>query len=466
MKMKTILSSLRQRLGIPGVVQKAAAPWNTFAGTVGTTGARLVQPYEHSAFVQAAVRMIAQPISAIPLRFYQTRGPGQGRGGNGQIPINQGPLVDFWARPGGDGMDAQDFWEATIGWLQLQGEAFWIGDDSWLLSTVSQRNPLVLARPDRMRPLMEKNVLQGWELTDASGNGHALTTDQVIHLKFWNPYHPVRGLAPYLAAALAAEADWLGSKFIRALMENNGDTGQFLIAKGAPPTDDQRTQIVRALREKKDLALRGIFKPMFLTGDIAVENAQIQAADANLVATRQLLRDEIAIAFGIPPSRFQARQSYSIGSASDRYLLIEETCMPLSVKLAGAVERLSERVPSWRPPWNRRIYAAFDWSEHSTMQAARRERFEAMEKLWTKGVPLRTCSEVLDLGLPPTPRGPRGDHLGYLPITVAPVPAYAPEGPLPPIDFSQPTDWTELEASFHSAFRNRPTRSLSSNSTR
>ena len=136
--------------------------------------------------------------------------------------------------------------------------------------------------------------------------------------------------------------------------------------------------------------------------------------------------------------------------------------MPLSVKLAGAVERLSERVPAWRPPWNRRIYAAFDWSEHSTMQAARRERYEAMEKLWSKGVPLRTCSEVLDLGLPPTP----GDHLGYLPVTVAPVSAQAPTGPLPPVDFSEPTDWTELEASFHSAFRNRPARALAPHPTR
>ncbi|MDE1170781.1 MAG: phage portal protein [Verrucomicrobium sp.] len=413
------MKNLRTLLGrlLPQATVRASFPWNTFASSLATTEPRLCDPYRNSAFVQAAIRTIAQPISAVPLRFYQARG-------RRETLLSHGPLVDFWARPAGDHMDFQDFIEATVGWLLLQGEAFWVGDDTWLLQTATERRPLFLARPDRMRPILDNGQLQGWEWTDANGTAHALVPDQVAHLKFWNPYDPVRGLAPYLSAALAAEADWLGSRFVRTLMQNNGDLGQFLIAKGAPPTDEQREQIIRALREKKELSQRGVYKPMFLTGDIAVENPQVQAADASLVATRQLLRDEIAIAFGIPPSRFHVKQSYSIGSASDRFLLIEETCMPLSIKIAGAVERLSERVAAWRPAGGR-IHAAFDWNEHSTMQAARRERFAVLDKLWNKGVPLRTCSEVLDLGLPAVP----GDHVGYLPAGLSPVdaPAEAPE---------------------------------------
>ena len=54
----------------------------------------------------------------------------------------------------------------------------------------------------------------------------------------------------------------------------------------------------------------------------------------------------------------------------------------------------------------------------STLQAARRERFAALDKLWAKGVPLNVCSQVLDLGLPRVP----GDETGYLPATVVPIP--------------------------------------------
>lgn len=433
--MKNPLHFLKNLLPAPVKKTNSLFPWNTFAGSLAASGAgadaSLHQPYRNSAFVQAAIRMVAQPISAVPLRFYRTKG-------RGDSLLSSGPLVDFWSHPAGDSMDLQDFVEATVGWLLLQGEAFWVGDDTWLLHASAERSPLVLARPDRMRPLLDGGQVTGWEWTDGAGTARPLLPEQVCHLKFWNPYDPVRGLAPYLAAALAADADWLGSKFVRTLLQNNGDLGQFVIAKGAPPTDEQREQIVRALREKKELALRGQCKPMFLTGDIAIENAQVQAADANLVATRQLLRDEIALAFGIPPSRFHVKQSYSIGSASDRFQLIEETCIPLSVKIAGAVERISRRVPAWRPPEGR-VHAAFDWNEHSTLQAARRERFAALEKLWNKGVPLRVCSQVLDLGLPPTP----GDHVGYLPATVAAIPAEAVPEAEP--DFADLDAWSAFQ---------------------
>ncbi len=399
-------------------VKSALFPWNVAppstagAGLLGL-GPTLIDPYRNSPYVQAAIRMISQPISAIPLRFYRAATATR----QGESLLSHGPLVEFWLRPAGEAMDAQDFWEATVGWLLLQGEAFWIADDSWLLHGAKRRNPLVIARPDRMRPVLKQGRVEGWEWIDAQGTSHALLPEQVVQLKFWNPYDPVRGLAPYLSAALAAEADWLGSRFLRTLMQNNGDMGGYLIAKGAPPTEEQRDQILRALREKKELSLRGIHRPMFLTGDIAVESAQVQSADASLVATRHLLREEIAIAFGIPPSRFLTKQNYSIGSASDRFALIEETCMPLATKLAGAVERISNRVPAWKPG-KESLRAAFDWSEHSTLQAARRERFAALDKLWAKGVPLNVCSQVLDLGLPRVP----GDETGYLPATVVPIP--------------------------------------------
>jgi len=399
-------------------VKSALFPWNVAppaSGPLGGAAPALCDPYRNSPYVQAAIRMIAQPISSIPLRFYRAASAADAS----EALLPHGPLVTFWARPAGEAMDTQDFWEATVGWLLLQGEAFWIADDTWLLHGAKQRSPLVIARPDRMRPVLNAGRVEGWEWTDAQGTPRPLLPEQVVQLKFWNPYDPVRGLAPYLSAALAAEADWLGARFLRTLMQNNGDMGGYLIAKGAPPTEEQREQILRALREKKELSLRGIHRPMFLTGEIEVENAQVQSADASLVATRQLLREEIAIAFGIPPSRFLAKQSYSIGSASDRFALIEETCMPLAAKLAGAVERISNRVPAWRPGKDLRIAAAFDWSEHSTMQAARRERFAALDKLWGKGVPLRVCSDVLDLGLPRVP----GDDIGYLPSTVSPIAA-------------------------------------------
>jgi SPP1 gp7 family putative phage head morphogenesis protein len=201
------------------------------------------------------------------------------------------------------------------------------------------------------------------------------------------------------------------------------------VAKTAGLEEKQREQIVRDLREKKELSMRGIFRPMFLTGDISVENPAIQAADANLVATRRLLREEVAIAFGIPPSMFEQKASYSEGAASDRFILIEETCMPLSVKIAGGVERLLNQTPGFLGS-SSRIFAWFSWDDHSVMQTVRRNRIDSLGKLFGVGMPVAKASDYLDLALPRF----SGDNISYLPFSIAPAGSELNEAPKDPAE--------------------------------
>ena len=88
--------------------------------------------------------------------------------------------------------------------------------------------------------------------------------------------------------------------------------------------------MIRMLRAKREAASRGEFRPAFLSAEVSVEDPKAQALDAALVAQRIENRDEIAVAFGVPPSMFRTSASYSIGSASDYFRLIETGCMPLA----------------------------------------------------------------------------------------------------------------------------------------
>src|SRR5207244_7270054 len=106
--------------------------------------------------------------------------------------------------------------------------------------------------------------------------------------------------------------------------------------------DEQQEQITRVLREKMMAARRGDFRPVFLSGDVAVEDPKVSSPDADFVSARLQNRHEIFIAFGVPPSMADLVASYSIGQASDRYLLLTETCMPLANgKISGAIEVVS-----------------------------------------------------------------------------------------------------------------------------
>lgn len=130
------------------VIFKSGAPFpfNKIMPYDATGGEKLYAPYKQSAWVQRAIKKVAGPISAVNLHFTL----------DGESCAD--PSLDsFWRCPAA-GMTRQEFFEATIGWLKLAGEAFWIMDDTSLLPFPSSNpnpNPNLNLNPlfDPSRPL-------------------------------------------------------------------------------------------------------------------------------------------------------------------------------------------------------------------------------------------------------------------------------------------------------------------------
>jgi hypothetical protein len=402
----------------------------------GSPGERLTDPYRRSAWVRGAIEKVSGPIAAVSVEWYPvTSGPPRARRFLRRRPAAARrspdaeeialPVMDaFFAEPM-PGLGYSDFVEGTVGWLKLAGESFWLLPDDAMLPFPQERAvapQTILARPDRMQHIVEANQIKGWRFTDAAGRQWTLLPEQVIHLKSWNPYDLHRGLGAYEAAALAADTDYLAGKFARNLMANNGDTGPYINSK-TPPTDEQREQILTDLRAKRAAQLRGQFRPVFLYGDISVEDPQIQTIDAAQIMARVENRHEIFVALGVPPSMADVKAAYSIGSASDFFQLILNTCIPTGEKFADGLARLAKVFTGAT------VEAYLDWDEHPVMQEVRKERLASVDVLWSKGMPLRDVSEYLNLNLPEFV----GDSVGYLPFGVAPTesldasPAPSPE---------------------------------------
>jgi HK97 family phage portal protein len=373
--------------------------------TGGGSGAGLSQPYAQSVWVQRAIKRVADPITAVDLEFFEA--------GAEEKEIADPKLRAFWSKPGLDrsgAMSRADFIMATVGWWKLAGEFFWLLGDEWIVPR-SVGGPMLIARPDRMRPLLENNALAGWEFTDAANKKHYLVREQVVHVKAWNPYDDLRGLSEWESAKIAAQSDYAAGRFALNLAAANGDRGVIVVAKGGMPSDQQQAQITASLREKAAAARRGSFRPIFLTGDVAIEDPKISAPDANFVAARLENRHEIALAFGVPPSMFDVKAAYSEGASSDRYLLIADTCRPLAEKIEDAIEIVSSRL------LGREVEACFRWEDHDVMQAVRRARMDGVGKLWGVGVPMAQINDALDLGLKPF----AGWEKSYLPFSVQEV---------------------------------------------
>jgi hypothetical protein len=207
-------------------------------------------------------------------------------------------------------------------------------------------------------------------------------------------------------------------------MRSNGDQGVYVICKNGELGDIQRQQVTDQLREKHELAQRGVYKPTFMGGDISVEDPKIRVPDAAFMAGRLQHRHEIFLALGVPPSMADVQASYSIGSASDYFMLIMETCIPAGEKLCKAVATVLQRQTGLP------LAASLNWDEHPVLQAVRRERADTAAKYFAMGVPLKVLNDYLDLEMPASP----GWERGYLPATVQPVedaatvPPAGPEG--------------------------------------
>jgi phage portal protein BeeE len=369
-------------------------------------GPQMRRPFAESVYVMAAIQHIAKPIAAVPLEFYGA--------GESETPVNDPRLAKLWRRPARRVGSLAEFVLGSVGWRKLAGESFWLLDDRALVPFPEARGelpPLILARPDRMRHVEADGELAGWEFTDGRGRRHLLVPEQVIHLKQWNPYDDFRGLGNYEAARLAAETESANERFQLSLAQNNGDQGVYVVAKSGVPDDGQKTQIIAQLREKRALQQRGIFRPIFLGGDISVEDPKVRAVDAAFLEGSRLSAEKIYLAFGVPVSMASKTESYSIGSASDYFRLILDACQPEARELAAGISQVSGRLTG------REVEAEFGWDAHPVLQAVRKESLDSLGKLCDRGMPVKSAGEYLDLGLPRFP----GDNVGHLPFSVAPV---------------------------------------------
>jgi len=352
----------------------------------------------------AAIKCVAGPIASVPLYFTLR---------NQDTALRDDKLERFWAEPA-VGLLFADFVEAYVGWMKLRGECFAVFDDRSLVPFPEAQlawPQFIVARPDRMKEVKADGTLAGWVYTDGNRQTHELLPEQVYQWKFWNPSNDFRGLSEYEAATLAAETDRLNQKFSKNLAASNGDTGPIISPDGTGLTDQQVKQIVSQLEAKRRALLRGDFMPAFLNGKIKVEDSQIRSPDASFQAQRVSDREAIYVALGVPASMTTAVAAYSVGSASDRYRLIEDSCKPLSQKLLSGISRIASKMTG------KEVVALLDWTQHSISKEIMREQMANATALWDRGMPWQQINEYLTMGMQPF----KGWETGYVSFGLAPV---------------------------------------------
>ena len=248
---------------------------------------------------------------------------------------------------------------------------------------------------DRVTLHVQAGELLGYRFSrgnDSPVRDSYLLPEEVIALRLPTPFDFHEGQAPAHVAAVAAQTDYAAAKFMQGLMLNNADTG-VIVETDQQPDDNQRQQILAALRERKRKAGTAD-RPLLLWGGFKVVKPALSSTDMQFLENRKFARQEICAVFGVPQELlgFTEDANRSVGESA-RANFIEHTVCPLAERIAAALRPLVKAFGNDLDCW-------YDTDAHPSLQAQRRARFAAAGQAQLMGIPLATLNDTFDLGLP------------------------------------------------------------------
>ncbi len=395
-------------------------------------GAMLRDAYAQSSWVYCAIQAIAETVAHIPFRI--------SRGERGGEDVVEGEAINALFEQPHPRLNRYLFWELLLTWYCLRGESFIVAldRDSHVLDChqlgrtaraarsagAAPIDSLMILSPDMFWHIVIGYSLEGWRFTGqplmSPLASQIFLPDEVLFDRKPNPWLFWRGLSPLTVAMLTAESDYAAAAFAKGYMMNNADQG-IIVETDQQPSDEQRQQILAAMRERKRKAGTAD-RPLILWGGFKVARPPLAAIDTQFIAHRKLNRQEIAAIFRVPDvlMGFTEDANRAI-TEGQRLNFIENTVSPYCRRLEALLQPVVSAFGS-------DLYGWFDLDSLPILQQARRDRVATAAQLFSMGYPSNDINRVLDLGLPKLPWGDKG----YLPFSLQQVTADAPAAPAAP----------------------------------
>ncbi|MEV0382875.1 phage portal protein [Nonomuraea sp. NPDC050643] len=242
--------------------------------------------------------------------------------------------LDIWNKPN-DFYTRQEFVEAEQQHVDLTGEGWWVVARNPTMRSI----PLELwpVRPDRMIPVPHPTeFLAGYIYVSPDGEQVPLRLDEVIQLRMPNPVDPYRGMGPVQSILSELDATKYSAEWNRNFFVNSALPSGIIEA----PTNLSDTEF-DDLRDRWEEQHRGVaaaHRVAILEGGLTWKDRRFTQRDMQFVEMRQVSRDVIREAFGIP--------AFALGEVSDvnrataeasKAMFAEQLTIPRLERFKGAL---------------------------------------------------------------------------------------------------------------------------------
>jgi HK97 family phage portal protein len=200
---------------------------------------------------------------------------------------------------------------------------------------------LNLLPPQSTAPIPDpKKFVSGFEVSMPTGNKVIMKPEDVLWIRRPHPLDPYLSLTPMESAGIAIEIENLAKVYNRNYLINDGRPGGILVVKGEIDDDDKDE-----LRNRFRGNIGRAGNTTVISSDEGVDYVDTSAnpRDAAYVQMRQIQKEEILAAFGVPESVIGNASGRTFSNAAEEHRVFwNETMLPHLDLLARGFDELDE----------------------------------------------------------------------------------------------------------------------------
>ena len=316
----------RRKSGGPAAADADA--FSAFGPPVGWNPAEYGQYYAASTPVYAAIRLRADALSRPPVIVYR-RDPG----GAPRLPVGpQHPAQQLLDRVN-RWYTRADLWRATEIYLNLWGSAYWMLD----------RDPhgnreLWPLRPDRVSIIPDRHHYIRGFVYHGRSRMIALTPDEVIWFRYFNPLEEYAGLSPVAPARLAVDMGQDALRFNRNFLRNSAQP-DFVMLTNEYMNDAEVEDFYRRW-EARYRGPANARRPAIASFVRDIKTLGLSHREMDFIQGLRWSLEEISRAYGVPRPLLSdlERATFSNVNAAERFFW-RNTMVPEMTFLAEQVTR-------------------------------------------------------------------------------------------------------------------------------
>lgn len=346
------------------------------------------QGYAQNPYVYACIEYISRSAAGVPWKLKSRTGQ------DNEDTLDKHPLLALIQRPNPwQGRTA--FVKELVGYYLLAGNAY-----------VERVGPLDLRRapkelynlrPDRLRVIPGGAASRvGGYLYEVNGKKTAFESEQILHLKCFNPLDDWYGLAATQAGGRSIDQSNASKAWNVSLLQNSARPSGALMTDAA--LADPAFKRLRRMIEDEFTGTGKVGKPLLLENGLKWIEMGLTPAEMGWLAGQKLSAREIAIVFSVPPELIGDSENKTYSNwAEARKAFYHETILPL-------LDFLRDELNNWLVPlFGGNLYLDYESEEIEALQEDRTQVWQRAAAAYTAQIVTRNEARKL-MGLPPDPR--------------------------------------------------------------